>query len=103
MAPTAVVDHRAFSAAVGLEAFIQTPWSSPAFTSGTQPGLMMLFRNTLFWGLVAEYNVGVASDSSQAGFVWFPSDRLSMFGNWGAGTDKSGPSTTFQFGCANTF
>ncbi|MFM8703885.1 MAG: transporter, partial [Planctomycetia bacterium] len=97
--------------------------------------------------LVAEYNVGVADDSTQegftpidivqwaitkeitddfqvfvhgfknqsalprlvaqtvvgGGFVWFPSDRLSVFGNWGAGTDKSGPATTFQVGLANAF
>lgn len=136
-----------FIPAAGFEAFIQTPWGSPAFDGGTQPALMMLFRNTLFWGLVAEYNVGVAGDSTQfgyvpidivqwaiskeitddfqifvhgfqnesalprlsaqtvvgGGFVWFPSDRLSVFGNWGAATDKSGPATTFQFGCANTF
>ena len=136
-----------FIPATGIEAFVQTPWGSPAFDSGTQPGIMMLFRNTLFWGLVAEYNVGVADDSTQegftpidvvqwaitkeitddfqvfvhgfqnqsalprlvaqtvvgGGFVWFPSDRLSVFGNWGAGTDKSGPATTFQFGLANAF
>ncbi|NDC62719.1 MAG: transporter [Planctomycetia bacterium] len=136
-----------FLPAVGFEAFVQTPWGSPAFNAGTQPGLIMLFRNTLFWGLTAEYNVGVAADSSQngyipidvvqwaisksitddfqvfvhgfqnesalprvsaqtvvgGGFVWFPSDRLSMFGNWGAGTDKSGPATTFQLGFAGAF
>jgi hypothetical protein len=136
-----------FLPAVGFEAFIQTPWGSPAFDAGTQPGLMMLFRNTLFWGLTAEYNVGVAADSTRdgyvpidviqwaitkevtddfqvfvhgfqnesalprlsaqtvvgGGFIWFPSDRLSVFGNWGAGTDKSGPATTFQFGFANAF
>jgi len=38
-----------------------------------------------------------------AGFVWFPSDRLSVFGNWGAATDRSGPATTFQVGLANSF
>ena len=43
-----------FIPATGIEAFVQTPWGSPAFDSGTQPGIMMLFRNTLFWGLVAE-------------------------------------------------
>jgi hypothetical protein len=37
------------------------------------------------------------------GCIWFPSDRLSMFGNWGAGTDKSGPATTFQLGFAGSF
>jgi hypothetical protein len=37
------------------------------------------------------------------GFLWFPSDRLSVFANWGAGTDRSGPATTFQFGFANSF
>jgi len=133
-----------FIPATGFEAFIQTPWGSPAFDGGTQPGLMMLFRNTLFWGLVAEYNVGVTTNSTQGGlapidmvqwaisreitddfqifvhgfqnesalprfsaqtvvgggFVWFPSDRLSVFGNWGVGTDKGGPASTFQFGMA---
>ncbi len=136
-----------FIPATGFEAFVQTPWGSPAFNSGTQPSLTMLFRNTLFWGLVAEYNVGIAADSSQqgfvpidvvqwaitkevtedvhvfvhgfqnesalprlsaqtvvgGGFVWFPSDRLSVYGNWGAGTDRSGPATTFQVGLANAF
>lgn len=137
-----------FLPAVGFEAFIQTPWGSPAFDAGTQPGLMMLFRNTLFWGLIAEYNVGVATDSTVngsgftpidivqwaitkpitedfqlfvhgfqnesalprlsaqtvvgGGFVWFPSDRLSVYGNWGAGTDTSGPATTFQLGIAGS-
>ncbi len=134
-----------FIPATGLEAFIQTPWGSPAFDAGTQPGIMMLFRNTLFWGLVAEYNVGVATDSSRdgfvpidiiqwaftkeitddfqifvhgfqnesalprlsaqtvigGGFVWFPSDRFSVFGNWGTATDVNGPATTFQLGMAN--
>lgn len=136
-----------FIPAAGFEAFVQTPWGSPAFDSGTVPGLMMLFRNTLPWGFVAEYNVGISDDSTQGGyqpidviqwaitkelnddfqifvhgfqnqsalprlvaqtvvgtgFVWFPSDRLSVFGNWGFGTDKSGPATTFQAGLANSF
>ena len=136
-----------FIPAAGFEAFVQTPWGSPAFDSGTIPGLMMLFRNTLFWGLVAEYNVGISDDSTQGGyqpvdiiqwaiskeltddfqvfvhgfqnqsalprvvaqtvvgtgFVWFPSDQLSIFGNWGFGTDKSGPASTFQAGLANSF
>lgn len=136
-----------FLPAAGVEAFIQTPWGSPAFDAGTQPAIIMLFRNTLFWGLTAEYNVGVAADSTQngyvpidvvqwaitkeltedfqvfvhgfqnesalprvsaqtvvgGGFVWFPSDRLSVFGNWGAGTDRSGPASTFQLGMANAY
>jgi hypothetical protein len=136
-----------FIPAAGFEAFVQTPWGSPAFDAGTVPGLMMLFRNTLWWGLVAEYNVGISDDSTKrgyqpvdivqwaitkevtddfqvfvhgfqnqsalprlvaqtvvgAGFVWFPSDRLSVFGNYGFGTDKSGPTSTFQAGLANSF
>jgi hypothetical protein len=136
-----------FVPAAGLEVFVQTPWGSPAFDAGTQPGILMLFRNTLFWGLVAEYNVGLAADSAQeglvpidviqwaiskqitddfqlfvhgfqnesalprlsaqtvigGGFIWFPSDRLSVFGNWGAATDLNGPATTFQLGAANAF
>ena len=137
-----------FLPAAGFEAFVQTPWGSPAFNAGTQPGLMMLFRNTLWWGVTAEWNVGLAADSTQtgglvpidiaqwaftksltdsfdvfvhgfvnesalprlsaqtvvgAGFIWYPSDRLSVFGNWGAGTDRSGPATTCQLGCAGSF
>jgi hypothetical protein len=136
-----------FVPAAGLEVFVQTPWGSPAFDAGTQPGILMLFRNTLFWGLVAEYNVGLAADSAQeglvpidviqwaiskqitddfqlfvhgfqnesalprlsaqtvigGGFLWFPSDRLSVFGNWGTATDLNGPATTFQLGAANAF
>ena len=136
-----------FIPAAGFEAFVQTPWGSPAFDAGTVPGVVMLFRNTLPWGLVAEYNVGISDDSTRdgyqpvdivqwaisrnltddfqvfvhgfqnqsalprlvaqtvvgTGFVWFPSDRLSVFGNWGFGTDKSGPASTFQAGLANSF
>ena len=136
-----------FVPATGLEVFVQTPWGSPAFDAGTQPGILMLFRNTLFWGLVAEYNVGLAADSAQdglvpidviqwsiskgitddfhlfvhgfqnesalprlsaqtvigGGFLWYPSDRLSVFGNWGSATDINGPATTFQLGAANAF
>ncbi|MFM7035626.1 MAG: transporter [Planctomycetia bacterium] len=57
-----------FIPAAGFESFVQTPWGSPAFDSGTIPGLMMLFRNTLWWGLVAEYNVGISDDSTQNGY-----------------------------------
>lgn len=136
-----------FLPAAGLEAFVQTPWGSPAFDAGTQPAVIMLFRNTLFWGLTAEYNVGVPADSTKqgyvpidivqwaitkeitedfqlfvhgfqnesalprvsaqtvvgGGFVWFPGDRLSVFGNRGVGTDRSGPASTFQFGMANAY
>jgi len=136
-----------FIPAAGFEVFVQTPWGSPAFESGTVPGLMMLFRNTLFWGLVAEYNVGISDDTTAAGFqpvdiiqwaisrevtddvqifvhgfqnqsalprlvaqtvvgggcIWFPNDRLSVYGNWGTGTDRSGPASTFQVGLANAY
>ena len=137
-----------FLPAVGFEAFIQTPWASPAFNAGTQPGLMMLFRNTLGAGVTAEWNVGLAADSTASGgytpvdivqwaftksvtedfdvfvhgfqnesamprlsaqtvvgggFIWYPNDRVSVYGNWGAGTDKSGPASTFQLGVAGSF
>ncbi len=137
-----------FLPAVGFEAYIQSPWGSPAFDAGTQPGMTMLFRTTLPWDVVAEWNVGLAADSTAleayapivvaqwaftkpvtadfdlfvhgfqnesalprlaaqtvigGGFIWYPSDRLSVFGNWGAATDRSGPATTFQLGCAGAF
>lgn len=137
-----------FLPAAGFEAFIQTPWGSPAFDAGTQPGMMMLFRNTLWWGVQAEWNVGIAADSTMTGgyepidvvqwaftksitddvdlfihgfqnesalprlsaqtvvgggFIWYPSDVVSVYGNWGTATDKSGPASTFQLGVAGAY
>lgn len=60
-----------FMPATGIEVYVQTPWGSPAFDVGTQPGIMMLFRNSLPWGIKAEWNVGVVGDQANNDAVGF--------------------------------
>lgn len=60
-----------FMPATGMEVYVQTPWGSPAFDVGTQPGIMMLFRNSLPWGIEAEWNVGVVGDQASGDAVGF--------------------------------
>jgi hypothetical protein len=60
-----------FMPATGIEVYVQTPWGSPAFDAGTQPGIMMLFRNSLPWGIEAEWNVGVVGDQAGQDAVGF--------------------------------
>lgn len=60
-----------FMPATGMEVYVQTPWGSPAFDVGTQPGIMMLFRNSLPWGIEAEWNVGVVGDQANVDAVGF--------------------------------
>lgn len=60
-----------FMPATGIEVYVQTPWGSPAFDAGTQPGIMMLFRNSLPWGIEAEWNVGVVGDQAGRDAVGF--------------------------------
>ncbi|NCA11642.1 hypothetical protein EBR56_07515 [bacterium] len=60
-----------FMPATGMEVYVQTPWGSPAFDVGTQPGVLMLFRNSLPWGIAAEWNVGVVGDQASADAVGF--------------------------------
>ena len=55
-----------FIPATGLEVYVQTPWGSPAFDSGTQPGIMLLFLNTLPWGWEVNWNVGLVGDQAAA-------------------------------------
>jgi hypothetical protein len=58
-----------FIPATGLEVYIQTPWGSPAFDEGTQPGITLLFLNTLPWGWEVNWNVGLASfETPDGGF-----------------------------------
>ena len=60
-----------FMPATGMEVYVQTPWGSPEFEVGTQPGIMMLFRNSLPWGIEAEWNVGVVGDQATPDSVGF--------------------------------
>ena len=44
---------------MGVELYIQTTFGSPAFNSGTQPSLNLLFDHTLPWGSVMSTNLGI--------------------------------------------
>jgi hypothetical protein len=46
--------------AMGVELYIQTTFGSPAFNSGTQPSLNLLFDHTLPLGFSYEHNVGIS-------------------------------------------
>jgi hypothetical protein len=69
------LDH--YIPAMGLEAYIQTTFGSPAFNSGLQPSLSLLFDQTLPFEINFEYNfslsgVGLPNGASiyQFGFQW---------------------------------
>ncbi|MDG3007107.1 hypothetical protein [Paludisphaera mucosa] len=46
--------------AMGVEMYIQTTFGSPAFNSGTQPSLNLLFDQSLPFGIGLEYNFGMS-------------------------------------------
>ncbi|MFM7540724.1 MAG: hypothetical protein ACKO9Z_13800 [Planctomycetota bacterium] len=48
-----------FLPAFGIELALQTNWASPAFNSGVQPAINLLFDHSLPLGLFFEWNVGV--------------------------------------------
>jgi len=63
--------------AVGLEIFITTEFGSPAFRSGTQPSLNLLFEQTLLWDIDFSYNFsmtgvenGLGQTAYQFAFDW---------------------------------
>jgi hypothetical protein len=63
--------------AMGLEAYIQTNFGSPAFNSGTQPAMNLLFDQTLPFEINFEYNFGITGVQDglgqtkyQFGFQW---------------------------------
>jgi hypothetical protein len=53
--------------AVGIEAQVQSTWSSPAFRGGTQGGLSLNFDHTLPYDLSLEYNVGFNGQQLDSG------------------------------------
>ena len=48
--------------AMGVEIYIQTTFGSPAFNSGTQPSVSLLFDHTLPWGFSYEHNFGLTGN-----------------------------------------
>jgi hypothetical protein len=50
--------------AVGLEAFILTASGAKSLNQGTQPSITLLFKHTLPFDLILEWNVGMVGDPS---------------------------------------
>jgi hypothetical protein len=60
--------------AMGVELYIQTTFGSPAFNSGTQPSLNLLFDQSLPFGIGFEYNVGITGVQNDAGRIAYQFD-----------------------------
>jgi hypothetical protein len=48
--------------AMGLEVYLQSTFGSPAFNSGTQPSMALLFDHTLPFGFNYEHNFGITGN-----------------------------------------
>lgn len=48
-----------FNYSLGIEAYIQTPWGSPAFSNGTQYSFTLNMDHALPWELAFNWNLGV--------------------------------------------
>ncbi len=53
--------------AMGAEIYLQTTFGSPAFNSGTQPSMSLLFDQTLPLGINFEYNIGITGLQNSQG------------------------------------
>ncbi len=53
--------------AVGIEALVQTTWSSPVYRGGTQGALSVNFDHALPYDLALEYNVGFNGEQLESG------------------------------------
>ncbi len=53
--------------AIGIEAQVQTTWSSPAFKGGTQGALSLNFDHALPYNLALEYNIGFIGQQLDSG------------------------------------
>jgi hypothetical protein len=116
-----------------IDSIVQTPWKAPAYSTATQPGVVLSQTQKLPWGLQAEWRVGVAAppralgavelqDTSLwsvktgigdkffvylhdkgSGFVKYFGDSLSVYGRIVNGTDKRTTPTTVQLGASRSF
>jgi hypothetical protein len=64
-------DTRYHIPAMGLEVYIQTTFGSPAFNSGTQPSMSLLFDQSLPFGINFEYNFGITGVENGLGFTHY--------------------------------
>jgi len=116
-----------------IDSIVQTPWKSPAYSTTTQPGVVLSRTQKLPWGLQAEWRVGVAAatkatgavelqDTSLwsvktgigdkffvylhdkgSGFVKYFGDSLSVYGRVVNGNDRRMTPTTVQLGASRSF
>ena len=116
-----------------IDSIAQTPWKAPAYTTTTQPGVVLSQTQKLPWGLQAEWRVGVAGHTKAtgatdvvdgslwsvktgigdkffiylhdkgSGFVKYFGDSLSVYGRVVNGTDKQTTPTTVQVGASRSF
>ena len=72
-------DKELFVPATGMEIYVQTPWGTPDFDAGTQPGISLLFLNTLPWGWEVNWNVGLVTyETPDGGFNYTDSVQWSF-------------------------
>jgi len=116
-----------------IDSIVQTPWKAPAYTTTTQPGVVLSQTQKLPWGLQAEWRIGVAGHTKAtgatdvvegsvwsvktgigdkffvylhdkgSGFVKYFGDSLSVYGRVVNGTDKQTTPTTVQVGASRSF
>ena len=116
-----------------IDSIVQTPWKAPAYSTTTQPGVVLSQTQKLPWGLQAEWRVGVAAhpeatgameltDTSLwsvktgisdkffvylhdkgSGFVKYFGDTLSVYGRVVNGNDNRATPTTVQLGASRSF
>ncbi len=116
-----------------IDSIVQTPWKTPAYSTTTQPGVVLSQTQKLPWGLQAEWRVGVAAPTKAtgavelpdaslwsvktgigdkffvylhdkgSGFVRYFGDSLSVYGRVVNGNDKRTTPSTVQLGASRSF
>jgi hypothetical protein len=116
-----------------IDSIVQTPWKTPAYSTTTQPGVVLSQTQKLPWGFQAEWRVGVAAPTKAtgtvelpdtslwsvktgigdkffvylhdkgSGFVRYFGDSLSVYGRVVNGNDKRTVPTSVQLGASRSF
>lgn len=116
-----------------IDSIVQTPWKAPAYSTITQPGVVLSQTRKLPWGLQAEWRVGVAAHTKAtgavelqdtslwsvktgigdkffvylhdkgSGFVKYFGDSLSVYGRIVNGNNERTTPTTVQLGASRSF
>jgi hypothetical protein len=116
-----------------IDSIVQTPWKTSAYSTTTQPGVVLSQTQKLPWGLQAEWRVGVAAPSRAigavelqdtslwsvktgigdkffvylhdkgSGFVRYFGNSLSVYGRVVNGNDKRTVPSSVQLGASRSF